>query len=181
MKKIGILGIGNILFKDEGVGVFAVKYLEGNYKFNPNIDLIDAGTAGFGLMEYFEDYDNIILIDTISINDEPGSIYRLTPQQLVGIGSYHQTAHEVEVLQMLELSALKGKMADVVIIGVVPEDISKSEIGLTQSLEKNFNFLIETILNEIKKLNIKYKKVNKFSLEEIVLNFVGAYNGKFRY
>ena len=134
MKKIAVVGVGNILFKDEGIGVFIVKYLQENYKFVPNIDLIDAGTLGFRLMEYFEYYDNIILVDTISIKDKPGSVFRLTAEDLSGIGSYHQTAHEVEVIQMLELTSLKGKRADTVIIGIVPENICMSEIGLTSSL-----------------------------------------------
>ncbi|SNZ07014.1 hydrogenase maturation protease [Persephonella hydrogeniphila] len=179
MRKIGIVGVGNILFKDEGIGVFTVKYLQENYIFEPDIDLIDAGTLGFGLMGYLHDYDHIILIDTISVNDKAGSVYRLTPEQLSGLASYHQTAHEVEVLQMIELTPLTGKMADTVIIGVVPERIDISEIGLTGTLEKTpFLTVISQILKELDRIGIKYKKINDLSVEEVVMKHFGSYNGK---
>lgn len=179
MKKIGIVGVGNILFKDEGIGVFIIKYLQENYEFTPNVDLIDAGTLGFRLMEYLEDYDYIILVDTISIKDKPGSVFRLTAEDLAGIGSYHQTAHEVEVLQMLELTALKGKRADTIIIGIVPENICISEIGLTLSLEnEGFKTAVYQILKELEKLGIKYKKINNIPLPDIVIKYFGSYNGK---
>jgi len=179
MKKIGVVGIGNVLFKDEGIGVFIVKYLEENYKFEPEIDLIDAGTLGFRLMEYFEDYDHIILVDTISIKDTPGSVYKLSADELIGIGSYHQTAHEVEVVQMLELTALKGKRAEVVIIGIIPENICASEIGLTKTLEDiPFKTAVAQVLKELEKLGINHKKINNLTLKDIVIKHFGSYNGE---
>jgi hydrogenase maturation protease len=179
MKKIGVVGVGNILFKDEGIGVFVVKYLQENYQFKPDVDLIDAGTLGFGLMSYLHEYDHIILIDTISIKDTPGSVYRLTPEELSGLASYHQTAHEVEVLQMIELTPLTGKMADTVVIGVVPKLIDASEIGLTEELEdKGFKTAVYQVLKELERIGVKYEKINNSSLEEIVLKHFGSYNGK---
>ncbi len=179
MKKIGVIGIGNVLFKDEGIGVFVIKYLKENYVFEPEIDLIDAGTLGFRLMEYFEDYDHIILVDTISIKDKPGTVFRLTDEQLAGIGSYHQTAHEVEVVQMLELTALKGNRAEIVIIGIIPELIHASEIGLTKTLEDiPFKTAVAQVLKELNSLNVNHTKINNFSLKDIALKHFGSYNGE---
>ncbi|HHG73446.1 MAG TPA: hydrogenase maturation protease [Persephonella sp.] len=179
MRKIGVVGVGNILFKDEGIGVFAVKYLQENYSFDPEVDLIDAGTLGFGLMNYLHEYDSIILVDTISVNDKPGSVYRLTPDQLSGLSSYHQTVHEVEVLQMLELTPLTGKMADTVIIGVVPKEINSSQIGLTEELEdKPFKTIIFQILKELERIGVKYKKTRDVPLKDVVMKHFGSYNGK---
>ena len=179
MKKIGIVGVGNVLFKDEGIGVFIVKYLQENYRFEPEIDLIDAGTLGFGLMSYLHEYDHIILIDTISIKDKPGSVFRLTPEQLSGIASYHQTAHEVEVLQMIELTPLTGKMADTVVIGIIPENICVSEIGLTKTLEGTpFKTAITQIFKELDRIGVKYEKVNDIPLKEVVKKHFGSYNGE---
>ena len=177
--KIGILGVGNVLFKDEGIGVFIVKYLQENYKFHPDIDLIDAGTLGFRLMEYFEYYDYIILVDAISIKDKPGSVYRLEAEDLAAIDSYHQTAHEVKVTQILELTALKGKRAKIIIIGVVAENISISEIGLTPSLEKEgFKTAMDQILKELERLGVRYTKINNLSLPDIVIKHFGSYNDR---
>ncbi|ACN98947.1 HyaD/HybD family hydrogenase maturation endopeptidase [Sulfurihydrogenibium azorense] len=174
--KIAVLGVGNILFKDEGFGVFAVKYLQQNYKFDPEIQLIDGGTGGFKLIEYFQDYDYVILLDVISVNDKAGSIYRIEGENLASLSSYHQTAHEVEVLQMIDLAALGGKSAKVVVLGIVPEDITKTEIGLTSSLEKVFESFINLVLKEIDSLGVKYEKINSKSLQDVVIDFIGSYN-----
>ncbi|WP_456400388.1 HyaD/HybD family hydrogenase maturation endopeptidase [Persephonella sp.] len=176
MDKICVVGVGNVLFKDEGVGVYLVKYLEANYQFEPKIDLIDAGTLGFGLMRYLYEYDFVIIADTISINDKPGSVYRLTDKDISDIGSYHQTAHEVEVLQMLQITPLTGKMADVVIIGIVPEDISETKIGLSKTLEgTSFDTALNQILNELKLKGVRFKKIGNRSLKEVVIDFLGSY------
>ncbi len=71
MKNI-VIGVGNLLFKDEGVGIYASKYIEENYKFEGNLEIIDGGTLGFKLMSYFQDYDNVIILDTVSIEDKVG-------------------------------------------------------------------------------------------------------------
>ncbi|HAP67189.1 MAG TPA: hydrogenase HupD, partial [Nitrospinae bacterium] len=74
--KILILGIGNILLKDEGVGVKVIERLKRDYKFPSNIELIDGGTAGFGLIDLLEGAEHLIIVDAVQGNDEPGSIYR---------------------------------------------------------------------------------------------------------
>ena len=73
MKNI-VIGVGNLLFKDEGVGILAAKYLEENYKFEGDLEIIDGGTLGFKLMTYFQEYDNVIILDTVSIEDKAGDI-----------------------------------------------------------------------------------------------------------
>ncbi|MEA2099908.1 MAG: hydrogenase maturation protease, partial [Campylobacterota bacterium] len=72
MDKNIIIGVGNLLFCDDGIGVIAIKYLEQNYDFNPKIELLDGGTLGFNLAEYFLEYENVFIIDTISTDDEAG-------------------------------------------------------------------------------------------------------------
>ncbi len=59
--------------------------------------LVDGGVLGFGLMSYYQDYDRVLILDALTIDDEVGAIYNLPAQELLGLGSYKQTAHEVEV------------------------------------------------------------------------------------
>lgn len=154
MKSVVVVGIGNILFKDEGVGVYAGRYLEENYRFEPPIDIIDGGTLGFKLMTYYQSYDKVLILDTVSIEDAPGSVYHLPADALMGLGSYRQTAHEVEVVEMLEICSLLDKMADVSVVGIIPEDIESVEIDLTQTLHSRFGAMIETTLSELKNAGI---------------------------
>ncbi len=163
-----VIGIGNLLFCDDGIGVIAVKYLEKNYEFEPSLELLDGGTLGFNLAEYFLEYDNVIIIDTISTDDEAGTIYKIPSDELLGGGSYKKTAHEVEVVQMLEACELYDKKAKITIFGIVPQDITSVEIGLSEVLKSKFDMLILSVIKEVKELGVKAIKKDDISLEEII-------------
>ena len=163
-----IIGIGNLLFCDDGIGIIALKYIKENFKFEPEIELLDGGTLGFNLAEYFLEYDNVFIIDTISTNDKVGEIYIIPSDELLGNGSYKNTAHEVEVIQMLEACELYGKKAKVTIFAIVPQDIISAKIGLSEILINRFDIFIQTIIDEIEKLDIKVKKELKYLLMDII-------------
>jgi len=167
-----IIGIGNILFKDEGVGIYAAKYLEENYDFSPDIDVIDGGTLGFKLMTYYQSYKKVIILDTVSIKDEAGSVYNLPADALMGLGSYRQTAHEVEVVEMLEICSMLEKKAEVNVIGIIPEDIESVDIDLTSTMKNRFNDLIDATLKELQNssINVVQKKSLK-TLDEIIKEY----------
>ena len=178
MKNI-IIGVGNVLFKDEGIGIFASKYLEENYTYNDTeLEVMDGGTLGFKLMRYFQEYDNVVILDTISVEDSPGEIYRLPSDVLLGMGNYRKTAHEVEIIEMLEICSLLEKHAAVTILGIIPEDIQKVEIGLTKTIENRFEEYILNAIKEIESMGIDIKKTADLSVRQISMNLMGSYNGE---
>ena len=180
MKKRNIvIGVGNMLFKDEGIGIYAAEYIKQNYKFDDEkLEIIDGGTLGFKLMTYFQEYDNVIILDTVSIEDKAGEIYRLPSDVLLGLGNYRKTAHEVEIVEMLEIVSVLDSHANVTIIGIIPEDIISVEIGLTQSMENRFEEFILNSIKEIESLGIKATKVNNILIPDIVKSMIGSYNGE---
>ena len=74
-KKIGILGIGNLIVGDEGFGVHAVRYLEENYEFPDTVLIRDGGTAGIYMSPFLEECDPVLVIDVVDIDAEPGSMH----------------------------------------------------------------------------------------------------------
>ena len=180
MKKRNIvIGVGNMLFKDECIGIYAAEYIKQNYKFDDEeLEIIDGGTLGFKLMTYFQEYDNVIILDTVSIEDKAGEIYRLPSDVLLGLGNYRKTAHEVEIVEMLEIVSVLDSHANVTIIGIIPEDIISVEIGLTQSMENRFEEFILNSIKEIESLGIKATKINNILIPDIVKSMIGSYNGE---
>ncbi|MDB2562129.1 HyaD/HybD family hydrogenase maturation endopeptidase [Sulfurimonas sp.] len=167
--KTAIVGAGTVIYKDEGIGVYAAKYIEKNYTFMDDVTLVDGGVLGFQLMTYYQDYDRVIILDTITMNDEVGSIYNLPSEELLGLGSYKQTAHEVEIIEMLEICSLLERMADVNIIGIVPKDIESVNIGLSDAMHTKFDAFISAAMAEIEKSGIKYEKnPDRVELEDII-------------
>ena len=178
MKKNIIIGVGNMLFKDEGIGIYASEFLKQNYSFEGDIEIIDGGTLGFKLMTYFQEYENVIILDTVSIEDKAGEIYRLPSDVLLGLGSYRKTAHEVEIVEMLEIVSALNSHANVTILGIVPEDIMSVEIGLTKIMEDRFEEFILHAIKEIKSLDIKITRVHNILIPDIVKSMIGSYNGE---
>lgn len=167
--KTAIVGAGTIIYQDEGIGVYASRYIEENYIFIDDVTLVDGGVLGFQLMTYYQDYDKVIILDTITMNDEVGSIYNLPSEELLGLGSYKQTAHEVEIIEMLEICSLLERMAEVNIIGIIPKDIQSVNIGLSDEMKNRFDELIQAAFQEIDKSGIKYKKnIQVLELQEII-------------
>ncbi len=169
--KTAVIGIGNILFKDEGVGVYASKYISENFCFDKKVDIIDGGTLGFKLMRYYQEYDKVVILDTVSIEDEPGSVYNLPSKALLGLGSYRKTAHEVEVVEMLEICSFLEKMAKVNIIGIVPKDITSVEIDLTKEIKNSFLAFVNEAIRELEREGINSFQKSGKDLDMIIREY----------
>jgi len=170
VEKIAVVGAGNVLFLDEGVGIYAQKYLEENFEFDKDITIVDGGVLGFKLMTYYQDYDKVLILDTITMhNEEAGAIYSIPAEELLGLGSYKQNAHEVEIVEMLEICSLLDKMAEVQIVGIVPQNIIDVKTNLTPRLKANFDNFIKVALDELEKMGVRaIPKKRQKSLEEII-------------
>lgn len=167
--RTAIIGAGTVIYQDEGIGVYAAKYLEENFTFLDDVTLVDGGVLGFLLMTYYQEYDKVIILDTITMQDEVGSIYNLPSEELLGLGSYKQTAHEVEIVEMLEICSLLERMAEVNIIGIIPKDIETVNVGLSPEMKENFHKLINAATAELDKSGINYKRNSAtVELEDII-------------
>ena len=164
-----ILGIGNILQKDDGIGVYAATFLEKNFNFSKDIKIVNGGVEGINLYSYFEEYKNILILDSIKLNDEPGSIYLIPSYELSGHGLNSGGAHEIGVLQCIDMLELQGKVIpDATILGIIPHHIT-FEINLSNTLKEKFNDYIKTALNYLNKNGITATpKEKQTSLEEII-------------
>ncbi len=181
MQKIAIVGAGTVIYQDEGVGVYAARYIEENYDFtNFDVTIVDGGVLGFQLMVYYQEYDKVIILDTITMNDSVGSIYNLPSEELLGLGSYKQTAHEVEIVEMLEICSLLERMAEVNIIGIVPKDIETVVVGLTPEMKENFALFVSSALEQLGRIGVNpTKKEQEVTLDMIINSYANPQAPRF--
>ncbi|MEE8588378.1 MAG: HyaD/HybD family hydrogenase maturation endopeptidase [Sulfurimonadaceae bacterium] len=167
-----ILGVGNILEKDDGMAVYATAFLEQNYTFEPAIDIINGGVEGINLLNHFMEYDRILILDTISIDDEPGTVYHIPSSELTGYGLNSGGAHEIGVLQCLDILEMMDKpLPESSVLGIIPEEITL-HIGLSETLTKQFTIYIETVVKILEKNNFKVKQKSQAdSLREVIEHF----------
>ncbi len=155
-RKIVVLGVGNILLKDEGVGVKVVEELKKKYTFPSNVQLVDGGTQGLWLLSTLQDADHLIIIDAVLGRCEPGSIYRLEKDDLPKGLRAKQSAHDSDLIEALNLCALLDQSPEsVVVIGIEPEDISPYGLELTQKIQDRVQELMDRVLTELEALGAK--------------------------
>lgn len=153
MPTILVLGVGNILLKDEGTGVEVAKALLG-MELPDNVMVIDGATAGLDLMPYFEEYDYVIIVDIVRAEGEAGAIYKFSPDDVGStFGSINTSLHQIGILDVWNMAKnLRNKVAKTTIIAIEPEDIDWG-IGLTPEIQKKVPELVALVVEEITAIN----------------------------
>jgi hydrogenase maturation protease len=145
--RIVVIGVGNLLMKDEGIGIHAVKALQ-EIDLPPDIELIDGGTSP-DLIAYTRAGDKIIIIDAAKAGGEPGAVYRYRPEDLAAGKGTLTSAHELGVVENLKLMELTGnEPRETVIIGVEPKEIDWGT-ELSPELQKKLPDIVKAVLREI--------------------------------
>ncbi len=169
-KKIALIGSGNAFFKDEGMGLYAAKYIKENFDFKPEIEIVDGGTLGFKLMPLLQEFDEVIIINTASDDSQKvGHITVKTTDEFLNGSLIKKTANEVEIAEMLQICSLTEAMAETTVISMVPEDIIAVEVALSDALRKEWNTYIQVVLDKVESLGIEVKqKKQQMHLDEVL-------------
>jgi len=152
--RIGILGVGNVLMSDDGVGPYILKILESRYEFPDRVTLLDLGTPGLGITSFFADYDSIILIDAVSGNRQPGSVHLYRKGQLVRV-PHRVSPHDPALVESLLFAELSGKCpGEVLLVGIAPDTV---ELGceITERVRAATEPAIGAILAELARLGVE--------------------------
>ena len=157
--RIVVLGVGNILLKDEGVGVRVIEKLQGQYTLPENVRVVDGGTQGLWLLSTIQEADHLIVVDAVLGGDEPGTIYRLTKDDLPKGLRVKQSAHDSDLVEALNLCALlEVEPKSVVVVGIEPADIQPFGVDLTEKIAAKVDELVLRVLDELKALGVESQK-----------------------
>ena len=173
--KILILGIGNIIFGDEGIGPHLANLIDEKYSFSSkehSVDIVDGGTLAQRLIPIITEYDSVILIDCVNVDGgEVGDVYSFDFDKVPDYITWNGSAHEVEMLQTLQMIEMMGDLPPVKIVGVIPYVIGEdSTFTMTQEVVKASTVMEEVIIDYIRYLdievNIKNKNIDIISLSK---------------
>jgi hydrogenase maturation protease len=146
MNKILIVGIGNLLCRDEGIGVHVIQEMK-NMKLPDHIELLDIGTSTMDLISYLEGVNKLIVIDAMVAGGTPGTIYRCKPENLLPEGEDPISLHDIGVLETLSMAKKMGMQINTVIIGVEPKVLDWG-MELTEEVKNRIMDIIEAVLKE---------------------------------
>lgn len=145
MNNIAIIGIGNYLMGDEGVGIHAVEELR-KHPWPKGVEVIDGGTVGIGLLHLIEGRDFVVIIDCADFGGEPGDIRVFDPKNLQHEEKKEAGLHAVDLLTALDLAKKTSKSPrKISIIGIQPEKISLGKT-LSPEVQKSVESLREIVL-----------------------------------
>jgi len=153
-KKILVLGIGNLLFKDEGIGIHVVNNMS-DMALPPDVEVMDGGTSSPVFTFLIEKREKVIVIDAMQAGGAPGTIYRLSEKEFFEKRKGHpRTTQETEFEDALSTAILmKTNPKELIFIGVEPEDMGekdlKLKIELSPTLQKKMPEIIEMVIREI--------------------------------
>ena len=155
--KISLIGLGNLLLGDEGVGVHAVEALKKKYDFPEEVRLLDGGTLGLDLLHMIEGMDRVLFVDAVDLKEKAGTIAVIEGEGLPSLLEPKLSLHHVGLADLLLASSFLGtRPAEIALVGIQPETL---EIGLELSptIQERFDKLLETVLEKLREWGLEIK------------------------
>lgn len=151
--EIMILGVGNVLYRDEGFGIRVVERLQRWYDFPENVTAVDGGVLGVHLLGVMSQADHLIVVDIIRNHGRPGDLYRIDHEDIPRRIRAKNSLHQIDFLEAMTLCQAMDKVPRTVIVGPEPEDMETLTIGLTETLEARVPAVIDMVTTELSRLD----------------------------
>ena len=136
-----LLGVGNPLMGDDGIGLEALRRLQARWVLPPGVEALDGGTWGMNLLHTLEGADRVLILDAIRSRSDPGTITVLEKEELPRLFSHKLSPHQIDLQEVLALADLRGGLpADVVAMGIEPARVELG-LGLSEPVEASMERL----------------------------------------
>ena len=146
--KIVVLGVGNFLLRDEGVGIHIIQKLR-KMKIDKGVELIDGGTSLLDFLSQMEDISKLIIVDAIKLGGMPGRTYKICVDgSLLKTGKVLTSLHQLGVVEALALADKLGKLPPTVIVGIEPREMTYG-LELSPAVQKGMGKMVNMILDEV--------------------------------
>jgi len=143
-----VIGVGNILLCDEGIGVHVVRELSSRGE-PPDMEYVDGGVAGATLLNLVEGEERVVLVDAVDAPFPPGTVVRMTPDEVIGSGAPPWSLHDLNLADTLGMMRLRETLPEMILLGVVPADIETYSLELSVPLAARFGEIVEKVRSEI--------------------------------
>jgi hydrogenase maturation protease len=155
MKGTLVLGLGNILLRDEGVGVRVVERLQERYRFPENVQVVDGGTMGLDLMAYVEAADRLLVLDAVDTGVEGGTLAHLVGEQVPAYLSLKISPHQMGLSDLLAAARLRDVYPDEVVLWGVQPDAIDVGLDLSPAVAAQVDALVDRALAELQQWGIE--------------------------
>lgn len=158
LPKIVVMGVGNILLRDEGAGVRAMERLRSLYEVPEHVELVDGGVQALNLMPILQEADHVILFDAVRGGEEPGTIHHFPWSEVPERIRYKDSIHQIDFVETMSVVRLVSEPPEVVVIGVEPDDMEAIWLDLSPAVEAALPEMNRLALEELANLGVTARK-----------------------
>lgn len=147
---IAVLGIGNVLLSDDGVGVHVIRHLQEAYSFPDSVQLIDGGTKGLDLLPYFEALERILIVDAANFGKAPGTIDLVEGEKIPAFLSTKLSVHQIGLPDTLFAAKLMNiTPSEMTLVGIQPKSM-ETGTELSPEIQDRIPHLVTEVLKKLK-------------------------------
>lgn len=156
MDKVLVMGIGNLLLTDDGVGVHVAQTLAGE-SWPENVTIMEAGTFTQDVFYLFKGFAHVLILDIVHGHAGPGTVYHLTENQLVDNEKQRLSIHDIDLLDSLRMAEmLHGSRPNLTVMGMEPADYTSWSMELSPVVQERFPAYLDEVRKEILRLSRQY-------------------------
>ena len=149
--KILILGLGNLLMGDEGIGVKSIEYMQ-DYPFPERVTLLDGGTGGFHLLSLFKEFERFIIIDATIGRETLGKVNVLKPK-FASDFPRALTSHDIGLRDLMQSAELIGDLPEIHLVTINITEFNEVRIGLSETITKSLPIVYKTVQKILQEMN----------------------------
>lgn len=150
--RILVMGVGNPLMRDEGIGPRVAEMLMAGWEFPPNVEVVDAGTMGYSILDLFRGIDHAIIIDALRETGHPaGTVLIMTPDEVADNQVMH-SLHDVRIVDVLGAAALMDRAPETVCVGMQIDGITEWVLELSEPCERALPVAAAAALDQLRRL-----------------------------
>jgi hydrogenase maturation protease len=147
-----LLGMGNILLEDEGLGIRALEVLQRDYVFPPGVELLDGGTTGMGLLDDIGGREHLLVLDAVQTGEPPGTLVTMRGSDVPVYFGIRVTPHQLGLADVLATLELSGEQpGSVTVLGLVPESLELT-LELSGLIRSKLDELVQATVSELTSL-----------------------------
>ena len=149
-RRILVLGLGNILLQDEGLGVRAVERMAARYRLPPDVQVVDGGVMGLDLLPYLEGVSHLLIIDAVQIGQPAGSLVRLEGEAIPAALQVKMSMHQVGLQELMALAGFQGTLPEQLVLwGLEPASLEWG-LELSAPIAAQIDALVDAAMGELR-------------------------------
>jgi hydrogenase maturation protease len=145
-----VLGVGNKLMSDEGVGVHVIERLAADYQIPKEVQVLDGGTLGMDLLYYLEGVENLLLVDAVETHKEPGTIIHLEGEEVPAFLAMKISPHQIGVPDMLAAAKFKDLYPSRLVLWGIQPQLMEIGLDLSPLVESKVGTLVGSLVEQLK-------------------------------